>query len=270
MEYFFVNTDADSLRDEPLPRFHRLIEGHFVVAGGDRAKYGQQIGRLQVDDIALLYENRVGIVAIGRVAAPWNEVAYTTPEYYSTAELQECDGGPCEYRISVDWTLDLSSAPVDLEQLGERGISTPRGTVQRVVGGRRSAVARLIEDLNAEALLGAETLAPGPIVEGAPRQSLSDSYVRSRLAVSRCKEIHGSNCCICGLDFGKTYGREFEGFIHVHHLRPLSQLGRGHVVDPERDLRPVCPNCHAVIHFGKNLRSIEDVRQLLAQSVVRQ
>lgn len=60
------------------------------------------------------------------------------------------------------------------------------------------------------------------------------------------------------------YGPEFAGFIHVHHLRPLSGIGGGYVVDPVEDLRPVCPNCHAVIHHGGRLRSIEEVRHLLA------
>jgi predicted HNH restriction endonuclease len=43
------------------------------------------------------------------------------------------------------------------------------------------------------------------------------------------------------------------GFEHV-----------GEVVDPVDDLRPVCPNCHAVLHLSQ-CRSIEEVRQLLAQ-----
>jgi 5-methylcytosine-specific restriction protein A len=60
-----------------------------------------------------------------------------------------------------------------------------------------------------------------------------------------------------------VYGAEFAGFIHVHHLRPLSEVASEHVVDPVADLCPVCPNCHAVIHYGGRLRSIEEVRQLL-------
>ena len=75
----------------------------------------------------------------------------------------------------------------------------------------------------------------------------------------------GTTCVICGFDFGSVYGSEFAGFIHVHHLRQLSDVGGEYVVDPVADLRPVCPNCHAVIHHGGRLRSIDEVRQLLAQ-----
>lgn len=33
--------------------------------------------------------------------------------------------------------------------------------------------------------------------------------------------------------------------------------------DPAEDLRPVCPNCHAVIHLGGKDRNIEKVRAML-------
>jgi hypothetical protein len=70
---------------------------------------------------------------------------------------------------------------------------------------------------------------------------------------------------VCGFDFGAVYGAEFAGFIHVHHLRPLSEIRGEYVVDPVADLCPVCPNCHAVIHHGGRVRSVEEVRQLLGQ-----
>ena len=38
-------------------------------------------------------------------------------------------------------------------------------------------------------------------------------------------------------------------------------------VDPVADLRPVCPNCHAVIHLGGACRTIEEVRRLLKSAV---
>jgi hypothetical protein len=33
-------------------------------------------------------------------------------------------------------------------------------------------------------------------------------------------------------------------------MRELSQVPPGYKVDPINDLRPVCPNCHAMIHRG--------------------
>ena len=80
-----------------------------------------------------------------------------------------------------------------------------------------------------------------------------------------CIARYGTDCAICGFSFGETYGKVGEGFIHVHHLRPLSDIGEAYEVNPVADLCPVCPNCHAVIHHGGRLRSVEEVRQLLSQ-----
>jgi 5-methylcytosine-specific restriction protein A len=41
-------------------------------------------------------------------------------------------------------------------------------------------------------------------------------------------------------------------------------------VDPIADLRPVCPNCHAVIHLNKQPFTIEDVQAMVKRSRARQ
>ncbi|WP_414676485.1 HNH endonuclease [Longimicrobium sp.] len=56
-----------------------------------------------------------------------------------------------------------------------------------------------------------------------------------------------------------------EGVIHVHHLHPLSEVGEAHLLDPVEDLRPVCANCHVVLHLRKEVFKIEDVREFLQQ-----
>jgi 5-methylcytosine-specific restriction protein A len=53
---------------------------------------------------------------------------------------------------------------------------------------------------------------------------------------------------ICGFSFEQHFGDIGKGFIHVHHLRPLGNIGENYEVDPVTDLIPVCPNCHAMIH----------------------
>jgi hypothetical protein len=46
-------------------------------------------------------------------------------------------------------------------------------------------------------------------------------------------------------------------------LRPIASIGRRSSVNPVRDLRPVCPNCHAVIHWTEPPQTIEQVQQAL-------
>jgi len=104
-----------------------------------------------------------------------------------------------------------------------------------------------------------------PFVEGAARQVLVNRYERDPSARRECIAHYGPACVVCGFSFATLYGPLAEGFIHVHHLKPLAEIGAEYVVDPVVDLRPVCPNCHAVIHLGCVTRSVDEVRQLLVQ-----
>ncbi len=102
-------------------------------------------------------------------------------------------------------------------------------------------------------------------VEGAIRTVLVNAYERNPAARRTCIKAHGTSCCVCGFSFGAVYGPMVEGYIHVHHLRSLSEIGCEYVVDPVEDLRPVCPNCHAVLHNRCPAYSIEEVRALFQQ-----
>lgn len=88
---------------------------------------------------------------------------------------------------------------------------------------------------------------------------LANRCERDPLARRRCVAHYGLTCVVCEFNFGAAYGPAADGFIHVHHLKPLSEIGSEYMVDPVADLRPVCPNCHAVIHLGGGCRSIGQV-----------
>lgn len=100
-------------------------------------------------------------------------------------------------------------------------------------------------------------------IEGSVCQVKVNRYERDPQARRACIAAHGTSCCICGCNFAADYGPEADGYIHVHHLRPLSEIGCEYVLDPVRELCPVCPNCHAVIHMGGQCRSIAEVKKLL-------
>ena len=99
--------------------------------------------------------------------------------------------------------------------------------------------------------------------EGAARETTHNVYERNPEARRLCLEHHGRACAVCGMSFGLLYGPLAEGFIHIHHLRPLAEIRTEHRVDHVANMRPVCPNCHAVLHLGGECRSIEDVRRLI-------
>ncbi|MEW5913176.1 MAG: HNH endonuclease [Thermodesulfobacteriota bacterium] len=108
-----------------------------------------------------------------------------------------------------------------------------------------------------------EVTTPGLYGEGAVRRIAVNAYERDPRARKACMEHYGTMCLACGFDFGATYGALGEGFIHVHHVVPLSQIGESYIVDPVHDLRPVCPNCHAMLHKHKEVLEIDELKKFL-------
>lgn len=109
-----------------------------------------------------------------------------------------------------------------------------------------------------------EVVEPATYAEGTCKRIWVNSYERDMKARSRCIEHYGTTCCICDFDFAAVYGEMGRGYIHVHHLRPLASIGHEYVVDPIKDMRPICPNCHAVVHAGGQCRDIEEIRRLIS------
>lgn len=101
--------------------------------------------------------------------------------------------------------------------------------------------------------------------EGLRRSVCVNKYERSFSARKKCIEMKGCICYVCGFDFRKKYGAFGEGFIHIHHIVPISSIGECYTVNYERDLVPVCPNCHAMLHKGKNktVLSIEELKKII-------
>lgn len=108
----------------------------------------------------------------------------------------------------------------------------------------------------------AELVSPAEFVsiEGGRTLVQVNRFERDPRARKHCIQIFGTRCVVCGFDFAKTYGEIGAGFIHVHHLRPLSLGRKKHKVDARRDLRPVCPNCHEMLHRKRPPFSIEALK----------
>ena len=90
------------------------------------------------------------------------------------------------------------------------------------------------------------------LTEGTQKSLCTKRYERSRKARKACLSFHGTNCKICGMNFASAYGPQFRDIIEVHHIVPISQIGKNYVVDPITDLIPVCPNCHRALHSKPN------------------
>ncbi len=102
--------------------------------------------------------------------------------------------------------------------------------------------------------------------EGAVKQVQVNAYERNPEARKACIERYGLKCNVCCFDFEKVYGEIGKGFIHVHHLVPISHYGDEQEINPIEDLRPVCPNCHAMLHKKNPPYEIAELKQKLEEN----
>jgi 5-methylcytosine-specific restriction protein A len=103
------------------------------------------------------------------------------------------------------------------------------------------------------------------LTEGTVRSVRINIYERNGIARSECIKHHGCKCAVCGFDFEEIYGKLGSGFIHVHHLTELSEIKETYTVDPINDLRPICPNCHAMVHKKKPAYTIEELKSIIKE-----
>jgi len=253
MNYFVSNTDRKSLLASPHDVW---FEASLAITGGD-PRYGRALGRLAARDIVFMYANRMGVVGVGRVRRPWDGESHDPPLVYVNPKLSE-------YHLPVEWFLDLRTDPIpptELELLGFHPI--PRAVIQLREGvgkkvlhharrGFLEAQSRLHSGATELQLLQSESES-GVFIEGRKIQVTSNRYERDPHAREVCIYHYGTRCSSCDFSFGEIYGPPAEGYIHIHHLVPLSTVGPDYVVDPIRDLRPLCPNCHAAVHMGVHI-----------------
>lgn len=99
--------------------------------------------------------------------------------------------------------------------------------------------------------------------EGTIKQITVNAHERSSGAREECIREYGLHCQVCNFDFEKFYGKIGRDFIHVHHLNPVSETIEEYKIDPKRDLRPVCPNCHAMLHRKSPPYTVEELKETL-------
>ena len=98
------------------------------------------------------------------------------------------------------------------------------------------------------------------LFEGAKKQITVNAYERNQKARQLCLQKYGYKCCVCGFDFEELYDDIGIGYIEVHHIKPLNEISKEYIVDPFNDLRPVCPNCHSMLHKANiTVENLKDI-----------
>jgi 5-methylcytosine-specific restriction enzyme A len=169
-----------------------------------------------------------------------------------------------EQRKGLDAALDANRPDLTMEAVVLRSKFRPLFSAEEI----RVAADRLRKyrkegnrRMRSRERLYPEELEPGKkYIEGSRKQIRINSYERDRRARLACLKHFGYRCSVCDLLFEQRYGKLGKEFIHVHHLKPFELTNGAYRLDPIRDLRPVCPNCHAMLHRPKRVLSIGGLR----------
>jgi 5-methylcytosine-specific restriction protein A len=171
---------------------------------------------------------------------------------------------PVEQRLPIE-TLKAAKLDVAWNNLVKSGCSVPDQHAPRLEELWAAHLARINQN-GVRAAYFADEVPKKKYTEGATEEILVNSFERNAEARRKCILHYGARCVICDFDFGEAYGEIGEGYIHVHHLKNLATIRVEYEVDPIKDLRPVCPNCHAMLHHTskpsiKKLRALVEKRQ---------
>lgn len=168
-------------------------------------------------------------------------------EYFFTQIFN--DYGPDRLRNALKATKEH----VDYYE-GLRGVNL--NAIRAIIVRHEKLLISKSEKIYSEEIEDVETL-----IEGIKKTVIVNSFERNQVVRAKCIKHYGVKCAACEFDFEVVYGEIGRDFIHVHHLTPLSEIREGYEVDPISDLRPVCPNCHAMLHRRNPPFTIDELKQ---------
>lgn len=221
--------------------------------------------------------DRVFLIRVG--AEPRGIVAsgYVTSELYESKHWddEKREKGMSATRIDVDFDVVLDAENESIIHMNElkKGILSEQHWSSQSSGIRIKNEIAVILEKKWEALQRLRNnkllSLPGSgihniMIEGGKKQITINSYERNSKARKQCLEHYGPQCVVCGFNSVAVYGNEFEGKIHVHHIKPLNEIDEEYIVDPVNDLVPVCPNCHMILHIKEPAYLPDEVKNKLA------
>ncbi|WP_305856404.1 HNH endonuclease [Balneatrix alpica] len=232
----------------------------YRVSNGDQYDMYWSCGvrkNIEVGDVFFLMRLGVdpkGIIGCGYVSSK----PYELPHW----DEKKAEEGKTALRTDLLFK-SLSDVPIiSLTTLGQRYPDynwTPQAGGQTIP---ETIADELFGELQRSVDFGFASESPAEVrlyAEGKVRTVTSRTYDRSPLARQACIQHYGYSCFACGFNFGWVYGPLGETYIEVHHLQQIADVGEEYLIDPVKDLRPVCANCHRMLHRRRPPLSIEEL-----------
>jgi 5-methylcytosine-specific restriction protein A len=101
------------------------------------------------------------------------------------------------------------------------------------------------------------------LMENTITRALVTRHERNKKARKKCIEHYGCSCNVCGKSLSEIYGDVAKDYIHIHHIREISLIKEKYEIDPVKDLRPLCPNCHSIVHLKSPPYELDEVKRML-------
>ncbi|WBA42992.1 HNH endonuclease [Hymenobacter canadensis] len=219
-------------------------------------------------DLVLVVPTSAARTSVTVVATP------TSKQYKPTDDSPAWPGKPDNYKVRIDVrNVRYTSVERVKAAFASAGLTWAAAwkimvaDLEEEIFLEPADLATLEMEAEAASATGAGT---SGLFEGSDTRIPVNRYERNPVARRQCIEHYGATCSVCGFDFGRAYGDQASGYIHVHHLIPLSLRKQEYEVKPIEDLRPVCANCHAVLHLRNPPYSIEELKQSLKYTPVFQ
>ena len=264
MAYWRMNTDKNARNDA---KTYELWYEHEMAFTGDSqgidGDHAEVFKRLSLNDGIFMHHNGLGIVGYGTVEEEWDWTQHEgrDKKLYLDGKAKE----KYEYRIKVAWLPEYDSRkkPLNINKLMPYRrtyyeIDEKKYNVKDILAKLciKPTVTKLPENYSQDAEI---------LYEGTSKEVIRKFYERNPGAREKCLSHWGFDCCICGFNF-EVYGSLGKDYIHVHHIVPISSSDNEHPIDPVKDLCPVCPNCHVMLHRKSPPYTIEELRDYYKES----
>lgn len=215
--------------------------------------------RIKAGDIFLLMRLGVepkGIIGCGYILSR----PYDLPHW----DTEKADKGKKASRTDLLF-MALSDSPIySLIELKNEHPSvnwTPQSSGQSIPENIANAILEKIQHITHHKFQPLSKEKITSFSEGKSRIVNYKTYDRNPQAREACIAHYGYECSVCGFNFENAYGELGAKYIEVHHLNPVADIGKEYTINPIKDLRPVCANCHRMLHKTRPPLSIEQLRK---------
>jgi hypothetical protein len=257
LRFGFISVGWRALKDVSSLNEQEIFDAHRKAWPSDKRQTAHQDAatlhrfwhEVAIGDTVVSRRGRKSIAAIGSV---------TSVPYYDPGKARDAFLPNQAYpnHIDVEWKPKPRDVHFDKQVFGMQALHSIS----------KAHLATLLSKCGDCGIRYADEGSQDEFADGGAKEVLVNVYERDPKARAECLKHHGFRCSVCDILFAEFYGEIGIDYIHVHHVSLLSSKKRKLKINPQVDLAPVCPNCHAMLHTSKPPLSIAELRKIVGRN----